>query len=42
MRNVSGVTGAAPIWYDFMEAALAQPELLAELGAPDLASRLDF
>ncbi|MDI9549017.1 MAG: transglycosylase domain-containing protein [Chloroflexota bacterium] len=35
MRNVSGVTGAAPIWHDFMEAALAQPELLAELGAPD-------
>jgi hypothetical protein len=36
MRNASGVTGAAPIWHDFMEAVLARPELLAHLGVmPD-------
>jgi penicillin-binding protein 1C len=34
MRNVSGVTGAAPIWSAFMEAVLADPELLALLEAP--------
>jgi hypothetical protein len=42
MRNVSGVTGAAPIWHDFMEAALTQPELFAELGAPDSAAGWAF
>ena len=39
MRDVSGVTGAAPIWHDFMEAALkgtpvrefARPEGLVEV-----------
>ncbi len=36
MRNTSGVTGAAPIWNRFMEAVLADPELLSQLGArPD-------
>jgi len=35
MQNASGVTGAAPIWHDFMEAVLASPQLLAELGAPE-------
>ncbi|MCB0110669.1 MAG: transglycosylase domain-containing protein, partial [Caldilineaceae bacterium] len=34
MRNTSGVTGAAPIWHDFMERVLAEPALLAALGAP--------
>jgi penicillin-binding protein 1C len=37
MRNVSGVTGAAPIWNAFMEAVIADPELAARLGAPDPA-----
>ncbi|MCC6454302.1 MAG: transglycosylase domain-containing protein [Caldilineaceae bacterium] len=34
MRNVSGVTGAAPIWNAFMEAVLADPQMLALLDAP--------
>ncbi|MCB0060617.1 MAG: transglycosylase domain-containing protein, partial [Caldilineaceae bacterium] len=34
MRNTSGVTGAAPIWHDFMEGVLADPSLLSLLGAP--------
>jgi hypothetical protein len=34
MRNVSGVTGAAPIWHAFMQRVLDDPVLLAELGAP--------
>jgi penicillin-binding protein 1C len=33
MRNVSGVTGAAPIWNAFMEAVLADPAILTTLGA---------
>lgn len=37
MRRVSGVAGAAPIWHDFMEAVIKQPELLREIGAPDPA-----
>lgn len=32
MRNTSGLTGAAPIWHDFMEGALADPALLDALG----------
>ncbi len=36
MRNSSGVTGAAPIWNDFMEAVLADADLLARLGLPAL------
>lgn len=31
MRNTSGLTGAAPIWSDFMQAVLADPALLATL-----------
>jgi membrane peptidoglycan carboxypeptidase len=39
MQGASGVSGAAPIWHDFMEGVLAQPELLARLEAPaDLAA----
>ena len=34
MRNLSGITGAAPIWHKFMEAVIADPALLASLGAP--------
>ncbi|MCB0189702.1 MAG: hypothetical protein KDE31_35770, partial [Caldilineaceae bacterium] len=34
MRNTSGVTGAAPIWHDFMERILADPTLWTTLGAP--------
>ena len=31
MVNSSGLTGAAPIWRDFMEAIFSRPDLLAEL-----------
>lgn len=34
MKNISGVAGAAPIWHDFMEGVLADPALLAVIGAP--------
>jgi penicillin-binding protein 1C len=34
MRNTSGLTGAAPIWHDFMQAVLDDPHLLAVIGAP--------
>ena len=34
MRSTSGVTGAAPLWHDFMELVLADPALLAVLKAP--------
>jgi LysM repeat protein len=34
MRNSSGITGAAPIWNAFMEAVLADPDMLARLGVP--------
>ncbi len=37
MKRVSGIAGAAPIWHEFMEAVLKQPELLAAIGAPDPA-----
>ncbi|MEZ4614332.1 MAG: penicillin-binding transpeptidase domain-containing protein [Caldilineaceae bacterium] len=42
MNNVSGVTGAGPIWHDFMEAVIAEPALLAELGAPIESSAWEF
>ena len=32
MRSASGVTGAAPIWHDFMQAVLADPHLSELLG----------
>jgi penicillin-binding protein 1C len=35
MRNTSGLTGAAPIWSDFMQAMLADPVLLATREAPE-------
>jgi penicillin-binding protein 1C len=34
MQSASGVTGAAPIWHDFMEGVLSRPDLLERLGAP--------
>ncbi|MEZ4734297.1 MAG: transglycosylase domain-containing protein [Caldilineaceae bacterium] len=42
MRNTSGVTGAAPIWHDFMEAVIADPALLASLDAPVDAEAWEF
>jgi penicillin-binding protein 1C len=42
MRNVSGVTGAAPIWNAFMEAVLSDLELLEMLGAPDRSEPWEF
>jgi hypothetical protein len=42
MRNVSGVTGAAPIWHAFMEAVLADPEMTALLEAPTDAASWQF
>ena len=42
MRNASGVTGAAPIWHNFMEAVLAQPELLETIGAPSESDDWQF
>jgi membrane peptidoglycan carboxypeptidase len=35
MKGTTGLTGAAPIWHDFNEAVIANPEILAELGAPN-------
>jgi penicillin-binding protein 1C len=34
MRNTTGITGAAPLWRDFMEAVLNSPEFLRTLEAP--------
>lgn len=42
MHNISGITGAAPIWHAFMEKVLADPSLLARLGAPDDAQAWQF
>ncbi len=42
MRSASGVTGAAPIWHDFMEGVLARPDLLARLEAEDGAAAWEF
>ncbi len=35
MKNTTGLTGAAPIWHDFMEAVIANPRLRELIGAPD-------
>lgn len=42
MGNVSGVTGAGPIWNNFMEAILDDPALLAELDAPTDPTAWEF
>ncbi len=34
MVHTTGLSGAAPIWHDFMEAVLASPAMLASIGAP--------
>jgi hypothetical protein len=34
MRGVDGITGAGPIWNQFMEGVIADPNLLAVIGAP--------
>lgn len=35
MRGVDGITGAGPIWNQFMEGVIADPALRAIIGAPD-------
>ncbi len=40
MRHTSGLTGAAPIWHDFMEGLFADPALEAAIRNPD--EPLDF
>ncbi|MGL4651337.1 MAG: transglycosylase domain-containing protein, partial [Caldilineaceae bacterium] len=42
MRGATGITGAAPIWHDFMEAVIADPAMLARLGAPEDPAAWDF
>lgn len=42
MKNTTGLTGAAPIWHDFMEATLADAALLARLAAPKDAASWNF
>jgi hypothetical protein len=42
MKRTSGLTGAAPIWHDFMEGVLATPAALATLGAPADPSSPDW
>lgn len=42
MRGASGITGAAPIWHDFMETIIADPALLALLDAPTSAEAWAF
>ncbi len=40
MRNTTGLTGAAPIWHDFMETIFSRPELDAAVRDPSMP--LDF
>lgn len=42
MKNTTGLTGAAPLWHDFMEATLADPALLARIAAPKDAAGWNF
>ena len=42
MRDSTGLTGAAPIWHEFMEAVLADPTLLAAINAPADAKNWEF
>ena len=35
MRGADGITGAGPIWNKFMEAVLADPQMLQAIGAPE-------
>ena len=40
MRNTTGLTGAAPIWHDFMETVFSRPEL--DAAVRDRNAPLDF
>jgi len=42
MSGVAGVTGAGPIWHDFMEGVIADPALLGVLQAPTDPAGWDF
>ena len=42
MKNTTGLTGAAPIWHDFMEATLADAGLLTRIAAPKDAAGWNF
>ncbi len=42
MRGVTGITGAAPIWNQFMEAVIADPQMRATLGAPETSAGWEF
>lgn len=42
MRSTSGVTGATPIWHDFMEMIFRDPTLLASLEAPSEEAAWQF
>jgi penicillin-binding protein 1C len=42
MKNTTGLTGAAPIWHDFMEATLADAGLLSRLASPKDGAGWDF
>ena len=42
MKNTTGLTGAAPLWHDFMEATLADGAFLARIAAPKDAAGWNF
>ncbi|MEZ4618929.1 MAG: transglycosylase domain-containing protein [Caldilineaceae bacterium] len=42
MKDISGLTGAAPIWHNFMEGVLADSTLLAAIDAPADAKSWEF
>ncbi len=42
MRDVTGVTGAAPIWHEFMEAVMADSALAQTIQAPTDAKEWEF
>jgi len=42
MRDVTGVTGAAPIWHEFMEAAMADSALAQTIQAPTEEKEWEF
>ncbi len=42
MKNVTGITGAAPIWHNFMESVLADATMLTAIDAPADAKSWEF
>lgn len=42
MVNVSGLSGAAPLWSDYMQAVYADPDLMQTLAVNGLPPRADF